>query len=83
MVWPTLGSRTAKEQEQSIKFLREITHKMAAKTSWRRYRTKLRHCHPMYRKQADVEPRTSALDMTLPAARAPVAVDRYPLHATE
>jgi len=25
-----------------------FTHKMAAKTSWRRYGTKLRHCHPMY-----------------------------------
>jgi len=25
-----------------------FTHKMAAKTSWHRYVTKLRHCHPMY-----------------------------------
>jgi len=25
-----------------------FTHKMAAKISWHRYRTKLRHCHPMY-----------------------------------
>ena len=24
-----------------------FTHKMAAKTSWHRYGTKLRHCHPM------------------------------------
>ena len=23
-------------------------HKMAAKTSWHRYGTKLRHCHPMH-----------------------------------
>ena len=26
-----------------------FTHKMAAKTSWRRYGTKLRHCYPMCR----------------------------------
>jgi len=25
-----------------------FTHKMAPKTSWNRYGTKLRHCHPMY-----------------------------------
>ena len=25
-----------------------FTHKMAAKASWHRYGTKLRHCHPMY-----------------------------------
>jgi len=25
-----------------------FTHKMAAKTSWHRYGTKWRHCHPMY-----------------------------------
>jgi len=25
-----------------------FTHKMAAKTSWHRHVTKLRHCHPMY-----------------------------------
>ena len=24
------------------------THKMAAKTGWHRYRTKLRHCHPVW-----------------------------------
>jgi len=28
---------------------KSFTHKMAAKTSWRRYGTKLRHCHPVYR----------------------------------
>jgi len=28
---------------------RSFTQKMAAKTSWHRYGTKLRHCHPMYR----------------------------------
>ena len=27
---------------------KSFTHKMAAKTSWREYGTKLRHCHPMY-----------------------------------
>jgi len=26
-----------------------FTHKMAPKTSWHRYGTKLRHCHPMYK----------------------------------
>jgi len=26
------------------------TYKMAAKTSWHRYGTKLRHCHPVYRR---------------------------------
>jgi len=26
-----------------------FTHKMAAKSSWHRYETKLRHCHPLYR----------------------------------
>jgi len=25
-----------------------FTYKMAAKTSWHRYGTKLRHCHPIY-----------------------------------
>ena len=25
-----------------------FAHKMAAKTSWHRYESKLRHCHPMY-----------------------------------
>ena len=25
-----------------------FTNKMAAKTSWHKYGTKLRHCHPMY-----------------------------------
>jgi len=29
---------------------KSFTHKMAAKTSWHRYGTKLRHCHPMYNK---------------------------------
>ena len=29
---------------------KSFTHKMAAKTTWHRYGTKLRHCHPMYRK---------------------------------
>jgi len=29
-------------------FLGVITYKMAAKTNWHRYGTKLRHCHPMY-----------------------------------
>jgi len=27
---------------------RSFTHNMAAKTSWHRYGTQLRHCHPMY-----------------------------------
>ena len=27
---------------------RSFTYKMAAKTNWHRYGTKLRHCHPMY-----------------------------------
>ena len=27
---------------------KSFTHKMAAKTSWHRYGTKLRHCHPVY-----------------------------------
>ena len=38
-------------------FLRVFTYKMAAKASWHRYGTKLRHCHPMYfnvRSKADV-----------------------------
>jgi len=30
---------------------KSFTHKTAAETSWRRYRTKLRHCHPMYKMQ--------------------------------
>jgi len=29
---------------------KHFTHKMAAKTSWHRYGTKLRHCHTMYKK---------------------------------
>jgi len=34
---------------------KSFTHKMAAKTSWHRYGTTLRHSHPMYseRKSAD------------------------------
>jgi len=27
---------------------RSFSHKMAAETSWHRYGTKLRHCHPVY-----------------------------------
>jgi len=27
---------------------KSFTYKMAAKTNWHRYGTKLRHCHPMY-----------------------------------
>jgi len=27
---------------------------MAAKTSWHRYGTKLRHCHPMYNEEIDL-----------------------------
>ena len=27
---------------------KSFTHKMAAKTSWHRYGTELRHCHLMY-----------------------------------
>ena len=30
-----------------------VTNIMAAKTGWYRYGTKLRHCHPMYRRDAD------------------------------
>jgi len=29
---------------------KSFTHKMAAETSWHRYITKFRHCHPVYRK---------------------------------
>jgi len=29
--------------------IRVFTHKMAAETSWQRYRTKLRHCHLTYK----------------------------------
>jgi len=28
---------------------KSFTYKMAAETSWHRYGTKLRHCHPMYK----------------------------------
>jgi len=31
-----------------------FTHKMAVKTSWHRYGTKLRHCHPVYTRVAYV-----------------------------
>ena len=31
---------------------KSFTHKMAVKTSWRRYGTKLRHCHAMYSRVA-------------------------------
>ena len=31
-----------------------FTHKMAAKTSWYRYGTKLRQCQPMYRLKFDM-----------------------------
>ena len=30
---------------------KSFAHKMAAKTSWHRYGTKLRHCRPVYRKK--------------------------------
>ena len=35
--------------QQIANISQSITHKMVAKTSWHRYGTKLRHCHPMYR----------------------------------
>ena len=41
---------------------KSFTHKMAAKTSWHRYGTKLRHCHSMY---------TSALLATALSVRFP------------
>ena len=31
---------------------KSFTHKMAVKTSWRRYGTKVRHCHPKYSRVA-------------------------------
>jgi len=31
---------------------RSFTYKMAAKTGWHRYGTKLRHCHPMYSRRS-------------------------------
>jgi len=34
--------------QQSNKHSKRFTYKMAAKTSWHRYGTKLRHCHPIY-----------------------------------
>jgi len=33
---------------------KRFTHKMAAKTSWHRCGTKLRHCQPTYRAQKEV-----------------------------
>jgi len=36
-----------------------FTHKMAAKISWHRYGTKLRHCHPKYTGRAHVQVRAS------------------------
>ena len=35
-------------QSRLTNIYKSFTHKMAAKTSWHRYGTKLRHCHPMY-----------------------------------
>ena len=37
------------------------TIKMAAKTSWYRYGTKLRHCHPMYNESRAVSPMCSKI----------------------
>jgi len=33
---------------------KSFSRKMAAKTDWRRYGRKLRHCHPRQRKRQDV-----------------------------
>ena len=38
-------------QQSAIKatnISKRFTYKMAAKLNWRRYGTKLRHCHPLY-----------------------------------
>jgi len=35
---------------------KSFTHKMAAKTSWHRYGTKLRHCHFIYTQTSINEP---------------------------
>jgi len=46
MVWPTLGSRMAKEQNRTVTNIsKSFIYKMAAKIN---YGKKLRHCHPMY-----------------------------------
>jgi len=34
-------------KRHSNEYFKSFTHKMGAKTSWHRYGTKLRHCHPM------------------------------------
>jgi len=34
---------------------KSFTHKMAAKTSWHRYGTKLRHGYPVYRQRKGAE----------------------------
>ena len=36
------------DQQSAFNIYESFTHKMAAKTSWHRYGTKLRHCHSMY-----------------------------------
>jgi len=49
--WPAAGDTADKARlsdSRVTNMSKSFTHKMAAKTSWHRYITKLRHCHRMY-----------------------------------
>ena len=47
--WSLTYQQSVFQRQQSKTFSKSFTYKMAAKTSWHRYGTKLRHCHPMYK----------------------------------
>jgi len=46
--WSLTYRQSVFPRQQSKTFYNSFTYKMAAKTSWHRYGTKLRHCRSMY-----------------------------------
>ena len=42
---------------------RSFTYKTAAKTSWNRHETKLRHCYPVHIQEAQLSPRDRACQL--------------------
>jgi len=45
--WSLTYQQSALLRQQCKNIYKCFTYKMAAKTSWHRYGTKLRHCHPI------------------------------------
>jgi len=47
-IWSLTCQQSVYRWHHNNEHYKRFTHKMAAKTSWHRYGTKLRHCHHMY-----------------------------------